>query len=61
MKVGVEAGYGMNLTYRNANFFRKLLELLGRQVAEIFLNGSQFIKHNVRDSALDCVEPSLRS
>ncbi len=39
MKVGIEAGHRMDLTDRNPNFFRKLFELLGRQVAEIPLNG----------------------
>jgi hypothetical protein len=54
MKVGIKAGYGMNLTYRDMDPSRKLLELVGGQVTEISLYGPQFFEHDARDSRLSC-------
>jgi hypothetical protein len=51
MKVGIEAGYRMDLTDRDVYLSRERLELIGGQVAEISLYGPQFFKHDARDSA----------
>jgi hypothetical protein len=51
MKVGIKAGYRMDLTYRDMDVRSERLELVGRQVAEIALYGSQFFKHDSRHSA----------
>jgi hypothetical protein len=50
MKMGIKAGYRVDLTYGDVNLSRERLELIGGQVAEISLYGPQFFKHDARDS-----------
>jgi hypothetical protein len=56
MKVGIKAGYSMDLTYGNMYPSRKLLELVAGQEAEISLYGPQFFEHDAKDSALRLLE-----
>jgi hypothetical protein len=51
MKVGIKAGYGMDLTNRDTDVRSEGLELFGGQVAEIALYGPQFFKHDSGHSA----------
>jgi hypothetical protein len=44
--VRIKAGYGVNLTERNINAFRKCLEPVGWQVSEIALYGPQLLEHD---------------
>jgi hypothetical protein len=39
MKVRIEAGYGMNLTYGNIDFRGKRRKAVGGQITEISLDG----------------------
>jgi hypothetical protein len=39
MKVGIKAGYSMNLTDRDSDFCSQHVELLGWQVTEVSLYG----------------------
>lgn len=42
--MGIEAGDGVYLTYRNVHFDGQGGEFFGWQIAELPLNGSEFIK-----------------
>lgn len=59
MKVGIEAGDGVNLAHGNVDFSRECLDLIRRQVAEIALNFPKFLEHDARDSALSDLRSSL--
>jgi hypothetical protein len=56
MKMGIEAGYGMDLTYRDINLCGEGLEPVGWQIPEVFLYGPQFFKHDGGHSAQDLGE-----
>jgi hypothetical protein len=63
MEVRIEAGYGMNLTYRYIDAGGECLEPVGRQITEISLYGPQFFKHDSGHSAEDLgeIKPYIRS
>lgn len=42
--MGIKTGHRMYLTHRNVEFERQGRKLLGRKVAELVLDGSEFIK-----------------
>ena len=44
MEMRIEAGDGMNLAYRDVDFLRKQLELVGGEVAEFVLDASEFVE-----------------
>lgn len=48
MKVGIKTGHRMDLAEGDINLPRQHLELLGGQVAELSLDGPQFVKHEAK-------------
>jgi hypothetical protein len=56
VKMGIEAGYGVDLTDRNIDFCGERLEPVGWQIPEIFLYGPQLFKHDSGRSAQDLRE-----
>jgi len=43
MKVGIETCHGMDLAERHLDFRGEFLQPIGRQVAELMLNGPEFV------------------
>ena len=47
LKMGIEAGHGMNLAQRDVNLPRQSPQLVCRQIAEFVLNDSEFVEQGV--------------
>ncbi len=59
MKVGIKAGYRMDLTYRDIDLCSKRLELVGWQVPEVSLYSPQFFKHDFQTLRVRYVRSNL--